>query len=310
MNGLAVCFLLASILYVLLFNWELLQIFLSVYFIYLILTYIFYPYGNSYNSTRKKISLTTWSEPYSPEIYSCLQVRFSKAMNFIADLKKNTGQHVTPTHLVCKAMAEVLKKFPELNTKLAFGNIVPYDTIDVSCLVAMDEGSDLGFVCFRDAGQKTLSDIAKEAETMVNSVKTGEEKKNFKKASGPFALVPTCIGGVVIEICSWISVPLGIGLPMFGIKKHPCGPACITNVGVLGAELVYAPFPTILKLPVIVVMHTIKDDIFVVNGEAVIEKGITLAVTIDHRFIDGIKAMRALDYFKEILENPDEFIKI
>ena len=305
-----ICFLFASIFYVLIFNWSLLKIFLCVYSLYLFLTYLYYPYNAPYNSSRKKVALVTWGEPYGPEIYSSLRVRFSNALHFISDAKSISGKHVTPTHLVAKAMAEVLKAFPKLNTKLAFGSLVPYDTVDVSCLVSMDEGSDLGFVCFRSAGEKTVSEIAAESESRVSSVKTGEEKKKFKKAGSPFVLLPTCLGGVLIEVCSWLSVPLGLDLSFIGIQRHPCGPAVITNIGVMGAELIYAPFPTMLRLPVIIVMHTIKDEVVVENGQPAIDKIIDLAITIDHRFVDGQEAMQALDLLKQILEHPQDFLKI
>ena len=310
MNALAICALLASIFYVLFFNWELLKIYIIVFSIYSIISLIYYPFGSKFNTSRKKVGIVTWSEPYGPEIFCCLRVRFSKALALIADACKATGKHVTPTHLVTKALAEVLKQFPELNAKLAFGCIVPYKTIDVTCLVSLDEGHDLGLVCFRGADNKSLLDITTEASKRVDSVRTGEERKQHKKATGPLALIPTCIGGVFVEIVSWLIISLGLDFSFAGLEKHPGGAAVITNIGMLGAELVYAPFPTFLRVPVIIVMHTIRDEIVVDNGQLGIEKMITIAVTIDHRFIDGVRAIKAQSLLKTILEDPESYIKL
>lgn len=310
MNGLGICSIIGLILYALLYNWELLKIFIIVYSIYLLLCLIFYPYFSKFNSIRKRIRATTWCEPYSPEMYSCLKIRFSKGLEFLSTVPKTEGRHVTVTHLVCKAVAEVLKRFPCLNGKLVFGHFVPYDTVDVSCLVAVDKGSDLGFACFRNADQKSLKEIALEASGKFESVRSGEERAKLKKASSPFTLIPNCVGGILIEFFAWLSVTLGLNLPFLGVNRHPCGPAIITNVGTFGTEIVFGPFPTILKLPMLVLISTIRDEVVVDNGELVIDKVLTITTTVDHRFIDDFQQAQAQSLLKEILENPSAFIKV
>lgn len=310
MNGLAVCSMLGLVFYVLMFNWELLNIFLYVSSGYLILTYLYYPYWSPYNSLRKKVSIVSWSDPYGPEIYSQIKVRFSKALNMIEGLNSEGKAHITPTHLVIKAVADTLSKFPALNGKLAFGSFVPYETVDVSCLVALDGGSDLNFVCFRGADCKSLRDIAAEAQSNVVSARSGEDRKMHSKASGPFKLIPTCVGGIMVEVVSWLAITVGIDLSLFGVKKHTCGPAVITNIGTMGADLIYAPFPPMLRLPVILVMNTIKDEVVVDNGELTIDKVLTIAATIDHRFIDGVQALKAQNFLQQVLEDPEKYLKI
>ena len=310
MNGLAVCSILGLLFYVLLCNWQLLEIFLYVSGAYLVLTYIYYPYGSQYNTLRKKVSIVTWSEPYGPEILSCLKVRFSNALALLDRLNSEGKAHLTPTHLVVKAVADTLSKFPNLNSKLVFGNIVPYPTVDVSCLVALDEGHDLGFLCFREADRKSASDLANEAKNRVVSARTGEERKKHTKAVGPFKLIPTCLGGILGEVTAWLVVTLGLDLSVFGLEKHPCGPAVITNIGTMGAEVIYAPFPTILKIPLILVMNTIQDDVVVEDGKLVVDKVLTLAITVDHRFIDGVHALAAQNHLKKVLEDPEKYLNI
>lgn len=310
MNGLAVCSILGLMLYVLFFNWELLTIFIYVSSGYLFLTYLYYPYWSPYNSLRKKVSISTWAEPYGPEIFSQIKVRFSNALRLIEQLNADGKSHITPTHLVIKAVADTLSKFPALNGKLAFGSFVPYETVDVSCLVALDGGNDLGFVCFRNADHKSLRDIENEAQKSVVSARSGEERKMHSKASGPFKLIPTCVGGILVEVVSWLAITVGIDLSLFGVKKNTCGPAVITNIGTMGAELIYAPFPPMLRLPVILVMNTIRDEVVVNNGELAIDKVLTISATIDHRFIDGIQALKAQNFLQQVLEDPEKYLKI
>lgn len=309
MNAFAICSLIGIIFYVLLFNWELLKIFLIVYGLYTLLTYAYYPFGFKFNTTRKKVGIVTWSQPSSPEIYGHIKIRFSKALAFIQKLNSTSNVHFTPTHLVVKALGDAIAKYPNLNCRIVFGQFVPYDGVDISCLVALDGGSDLTMACYRKVDQKSLYQIAEEASKLVNSSRTGERRKQHGKTNLPFKLLPTCLGGILGEIGSWISISLGLNLPFLGLEKSPGGVATITNIGMLGGELIYAPMPTLLRISVIFVMHPIKDDIVVENGEMKIDKVLTIAATVDHRFIDGVEALEAQNYVKKMLENPEEYFK-
>ena len=279
--------------------------------VYILLSVVFFPFRSQFNTTRKKLAIVCWSDPYGPEIYSKLKIRFSKALSMLERIKQTTGKHVTTTHLVCKAAAEVLKKFPKLNGKISFGNFVPYESVDVSCLVALDSGSDLGYLCYREADKKSLINIAEEADNRFTSVRSGKERNDYKKASSPFNFIPTCGGGIIIEVISFISVSLGISLPMFGVTKHAMGSVVITNIGMLGgSEVVYGPLPPMAKCPALIVVTNIKDEIFVNNGELFIDKGLTMCITLDHRFVNGVEASKAQNLLKRILEDPESFITL
>lgn len=54
-----------------------------------------------------------------------------------------------------------MKAEPELNGKIIFGRFVPYETCDVSCLVNIDDGNDVGFLLVKDIANKSTLDIAK-----------------------------------------------------------------------------------------------------------------------------------------------------
>ena len=65
------------------------------------------------------------------------------ALAFIAEKREQTGQRITITHLVGKAVAQALEKEPTLNGRITFGRFVPHDTVDVTYLVSLDGGNDL-----------------------------------------------------------------------------------------------------------------------------------------------------------------------
>jgi len=311
MNGLAICFIIATIIYSVFFNHTFVWIYLGVVGGYFLLSFIFVPSSaRKYNTPRRKIQICTWTDPTSPEIFGTAKVRVSKTLEFIEKARKKTGKKITITHMMCKALAEAIKEFPDINGKLSFGCYVPYDRVDVSCLVAREEGKDLGFVTFENADQKSVAVLAEEASKRVDSVRNGEDAKKLKKASSPFYYMPTCIGGVVMEICSWLAVPLGLNLSLIDIKRHPAGVAVVTNVGMMGVDVAYAPFPSLLRVPLLIVLPSIKEEPIAVDGQVVVEKVLNVCVTGDHRFIDGTRAAQLQNRTKAILEDPERFLSV
>jgi 2-oxoglutarate dehydrogenase E2 component (dihydrolipoamide succinyltransferase) len=84
------------------------------------------------------------------------------------------------------------------------------------------------------------------------------------------------------------------------------GTFTISNGGVFGS-LMGTP---ILNLPQVAIlgMHSIKERPVAVNGKVEIRPMMYLALTYDHRLIDGREAVTFLVRVKELLENPERFL--
>jgi 2-oxoglutarate dehydrogenase E2 component (dihydrolipoamide succinyltransferase) len=81
------------------------------------------------------------------------------------------------------------------------------------------------------------------------------------------------------------------------------GSFTITNGGVYGS-LMSTP---ILNYPQVGILglHSIKERPVVVDGQIVIRPMMYIALSYDHRVIDGGTAVRFLVKVKELIENPD-----
>ena len=81
------------------------------------------------------------------------------------------------------------------------------------------------------------------------------------------------------------------------------GTFTITNGGVFGS-LMSTP---IINIPqsAILGMHKIQDRAMAINGQVVIRPMMYLAVSYDHRIIDGKESVSFLVRVKELLENPE-----
>jgi 2-oxoglutarate dehydrogenase E2 component (dihydrolipoamide succinyltransferase) len=90
------------------------------------------------------------------------------------------------------------------------------------------------------------------------------------------------------------------------IEELQGGTFTVTNGGVFGSLLstpiVNAPQSAILG------MHKIQDRPIVVNGQVVVRPMMYLAVSYDHRIIDGREAVQFLVAIKENLEDPGRIL--
>lgn len=84
------------------------------------------------------------------------------------------------------------------------------------------------------------------------------------------------------------------------------GTFTITNGGVFGSMM----STPIINIPqsAILGMHKIEERAVVVNGQIVIRPMMYLAVSYDHRIIDGRESVSFLVRVKELLENPDQLL--
>ena len=84
------------------------------------------------------------------------------------------------------------------------------------------------------------------------------------------------------------------------------GTFTITNGGVFGS-LMSTP---ILNRPQVGIlgMHAVKDRPVAVNGQVVIRPMMYLALSYDHRIIDGREAVSFLVRIKELVENPERIL--
>lgn len=90
------------------------------------------------------------------------------------------------------------------------------------------------------------------------------------------------------------------------IEEMTGGTFTITNGGVFGS-LMSTP---IINIPqsAILGMHKIQERPVVINGQIVVKSMMYLAVSYDHRIIDGRESVSFLVRVKEMLENPEQLL--
>ncbi|MFH2009292.1 MAG: 2-oxo acid dehydrogenase subunit E2 [bacterium] len=260
-------------------------------------------------SLFRKIAIGTWRTAYDPSVYGSMELRMDRAMDYIDRFRQATGVHLTVTHMLARAVGEVLHQTPDANAILRFNRVYLRKQVGVFMqVVMMDEGSDkidLSGVTVYDVPEKTLSEIASEVQEKVDKVRQHKDPA-LEKTRGMFRFIPYFMLNWFLRVISFLTYTLNLNLKFLGVPKDPFGSVMITNIGSLGLETAYVPLVPYSRVPILLATGEVRDTPVVEDGEIVIRKVMKVNATFDHRFIDGFHAAAMSRILKRWMEDPDQ----
>ena len=255
------------------------------------------------NPIRRKLVLSTWKAPKEGNIYGKLTVDATNALAYIERESIRTGQKLTMTHFVGCAVARAIKETPSINGYIRFGSFLPHKQVDISYLIALEEGRNLANTKVENADALDLEQMSNSLRSAASSLRKGEDK-DFQKSQDSLSWMPTWLIRPLLWTTGWLTSSLGIGLPMLGLSPFPFGSCMITSVGMFGLDEGYAPHTPFARVPIIVLIGALKDTPIAENGSVKIAPMLTLTATIDHRYIDGSQGANLARTIREFFENP------
>jgi len=257
-------------------------------------------------NTRRKLAIATWGAPNDPNIYGKLTVDAGPALDYLERLAKETGEKASVTHLVARAAAIALARTPTLNGRIVFGRYRPHDTVDISFLVALDEGADLAKVKVERADQKSVAEIARELRLRAERLRRGEDG-DFEKSKSLLRLLPTWLIRPLVWLTGWLTGALGVGVKALGLERFPFGACIVTSVGMFELDEGFVPPTPFARVPVYLLAGAVRERPAVVDGRVVPQRQVTLTATIDHRFVDGYQGGRLAHVLREFFADPAAF---
>ncbi len=257
---------------------------------------------NEYMTTRRKLAISSWSSPKEGNIYGKLNVNATKTLEYIEEARAK-GMKVTITHIVGKAMAETLKMAPSLNGRIVRGKFVPHDSIDIAFLISLEEGSDLAKAKIFNVDQKSIHQISEELREIAEKLRKGKDK-DFEKSKDVLRTMPTGVIRPTLKITGYLANALGWNMKNFGMERFSFGSCIITSLGMFGIDEGYAPPTPFARVPLYVLVGSVRPLPVVIDGELAIQETLTLTATIDHRFIDGHQLSVLSKMMRSIIENP------
>ena len=289
--------------YALLIDWTLLMIQLAILAVYYVFSWIISK--KHFTSIRKKTSLATWNSPGDPSVFNNLEVDASLLDAFIEKYNSsNPDSKISYTHIGLKAMGYALKSVKNLNSTIAFGNFVPIDDIDISCLVDVG-GVNLATMVVKKCDKSSVSEI----KTQMNGKVAAYKKKkdgDFNKQMSIINSFHSSIVGFLLEVSSFVSYAIGREIKVLRIKKNSFGTALFTNVSSMEIYNSFAPLVPFTKAMCVVLMckprmRAMVDE----NGSFVAKKIMNINVTFDHRYCDGVHASVIIKNMYYFFKNLD-----
>lgn len=258
-------------------------------------------------SSFRKLAIGSWKTTYDPTVYGTLTVRMDKALAYIEAFRQRTGQRLTVTHLMTKAMGEALSRCPEANALLRFNKIYLRKQVTISALVVQTDAGkvDLTSAKIDDADKKSLREIAQEMDDAVRRVRERRDVA-LEKGKGTIQKIPYMFLNLFTWLIGFLMYTLNLDLSGIGMPKDAFGSVIITNVGSLGLDTAYVPLVPYTRVPIFVAPGAVKDAPVVEDGKVVPGKVMNINASFDHRFIDGFHAGVLANTLREMLENPFE----
>jgi pyruvate dehydrogenase E2 component (dihydrolipoamide acetyltransferase) len=255
------------------------------------------------NPTRRKLAIATWSAPAEGNIYGKLTLDAGPALAYLEHLREKTGEKVTITHLVGKAVATALARSPGLNGFIRFDTYHEHKTVDLAFLVALEEGADLAKAKVRGLDGKSVAVLARELREKAQKLRDGKDEE-FNKSKGPLRSLPTFGVRWLLRVVGWLTGSLGISAPSLGLEAFPFGAAVVTSVGMFGLDEGFVPPTPFARVPLYVLVGAVRERPAVVAGALTVRPQLTLTATLDHRFVDGAGGAVLAKTIRQVLEDP------
>lgn len=256
--------------------------------------------------TFRRMAIGTWHAADDPTVYGTLEVRMDKAMAWIERYRARTGLRVTVSHLVARAVAEMLRENPDANALLRFHRLWLRKRIGVFLQVALvDEATgraDLSGVTLYDLERKSMREVVTEMEEKVRHVRAGTDR-TLEGSRRRFDLIPQCLMNLVLRFVSFWMYDLNLPFP--GMPRDPFGSIVVTNVGALGLDTAYVPLLPFARVPMLLALGAVRAVPVVDNGAVVPGQVMKIHATFDHRYLDGVHLSRMAQLLRSWLEDPE-----
>jgi pyruvate/2-oxoglutarate dehydrogenase complex dihydrolipoamide acyltransferase (E2) component len=253
----------------------------------------------------RKVAAAMWRAPDDPQIYGALECNARPLEDFLR-ASRAVGVHLTPTHLIGRAVAHALAEVPDINVRLVGGRAVPRETIDVFFIAAVAGGHDLSGVKIERADAKSAFAIARELDARVLELRQKKDPA-FARTKRMTDALPRPLLRAALRLLAWITVDHARGIPPLAITPNPFGSAMISNVGVFGVPVGFAPLAWAWRVPILVLVGEIVDKPVVHEGRVEVGRIIPITATLDHRTMDGWHISRIVHHLRAYLEDPRSF---
>jgi pyruvate dehydrogenase E2 component (dihydrolipoamide acetyltransferase) len=252
----------------------------------------------------RRIACALWDAPNDPQIFGALDVDAAPLRAFIATAR-DAGYHITPTHLVGRAVAHALAMVPDLNVQIRGGRVLPRESIDVFFIAAIAGGRDLSGIKLAGVDGSSAVDVARELADRAGRMKSGDDRE-FARTKRVMDALPVPLLRIALRAGALLT-HLGRDVPSLGLRRHPFGSAMVSSVGPLGLPQGFTPLAWMYDVPLLVLVGELIEKPIAVEGRVQVREVLPITATIDHRYADGSHIGRLMTAFTSYLATPEQF---
>ncbi len=265
------------------------------------------PYPNP--STYRQLAANVWAAPSDPHVYGSLEVRSERLEAWIAKKRLESGEKVTVSHAVARGLALVIQKHRDLNALVRLGSLYQRRDVDIFMQIVVEDTehigkTDLSGVKIKNAETVDVVSMGRIIRERAAKIRAGNDPE-FNSTKKGLSGLPGILIRPVLLFLDFLQYTLNINPRFLGTPGDPFGSAMVTNVGVFGLTIGYAPFFPLARTPIIITLGTIEEKPVVEDGKIVIGRVLHINGTFDHRVVDGYHAGVVAREMKALLENPE-----
>lgn len=181
----------------------------------------------------RRIAATMWGPPNDPQIYGFLDIDATRLLRFLEDARAH-GHHLTPTHLVGRAVACALEAVPDLNVRIVGTHALPRPGIDIFFITAVEGGHDLSGVMIEHVDALRAVEVGEALDARGRVLKSGEDRE-FSRTKRMMEALPKPLLRAALKASVLLTETLQVDVPPLALHKNPFGSAMISSVGMLDA---------------------------------------------------------------------------
>lgn len=235
-----------------------------------------------------------------------IEVDAGPMLAFIDATRAATGAHVTPLHVVGKAVAHALASHPELNVHMAGGRLIPRRSVDVTIIATFAGGTAQAGITIADLDRKPVAEVARELEARAATFREGTAPA-IGRVGTIVDHLPLWTIAAVLRLGVWLTMDRGIDLGVPGLRPGGFGGAIVTSLGGEGIDHAYPMLNRFMRTPVSVMVGRVAERPVAIGGRVEVRPTVTIGASLDHRYLDGSHAARFAASIREYLADPAAF---
>jgi hypothetical protein len=249
---------------------------------------------------RSAVARGTWGRPRDGVTHGSVELDVTEAERWCA---QSAG--VSLVHVVGCGLAHGLVRVPDANARVVMGAARVRERVDVSFVVDIARGHDMGAVCVRDADDKTPREVARELFAGAREIRRGSDGA-LGRARAVATRVPAPLLRVGMRAAGFVAGGLGLPVPGLRVQPHPFGSVLVSSLEAWDVPRALPPLVPFAHLGFVVTVGASSWRPWVVDGEVVPRRLIEIGLTFDHRLVDGAQMATVIGVVRDAVERPWE----